>query len=115
VDAKLKDAAEHDNKGSCALCNISHEEDSTARSYAVTYKMLADFSAADRTQTLENLRYVSVPEIESNAINNRGSEQEDDINIQAKASALFTMLDTQGTFKVSRIALWAVIIEMIFS
>ena len=57
--------------------------------------MLAEYTAADRARILEDLRYVSVPQVDTNQLNslwNEESQQEEEANVKAKASALFVLL-----------------------
>jgi len=67
---------------------------------AVTYQMLAHYTLADRARILEDLRFVSVPEIEPERMAlmyAMGAEHAEVLHVSAKASALFALLDTQHT------------------
>jgi len=84
-------------QGRCALCTTSNEDDPNARSYAVTYKMLAEYSAAERTRILEDLRFVCVPELDPAQVKEMldcSTKREEVVNLHAKASALFALLGT---------------------
>ena len=75
MDAKLKDTVEHDRRGHCALCNISSEDDTEARAFAVTYRMLAQYSASDRAKMLQGLQDVSLPHFDADERQFSGLEQ----------------------------------------
>ncbi len=113
VDTTLREAAQHTLQGRCALCDISNEDDKDCRAYAVTYKMLATYSAADRARILEDLRYVSVPELDYEQLGmaKEQNQTEEMVNVSSKASALFAMLDTRGKGKLPRIELWAGLLD----
>jgi rubrerythrin len=113
VDHELKEAADHELQGRCALCNVSSEDDPQARSYSVTYKMLAQYTAADRFRILQDLRDVSVPELSSKEMAQimNQNQQEEPLNVQAKGSALFQLLDVKSEGKLSRMELWAGLLD----
>ena len=113
VDTTLREAAQHTLQGRCALCDISNEDDKDCRAYAVAYKMLATYSAADRSRILEDLRYVSVPELGQEQLEQakEQNQTEEIVNVSSKASALFAMLDTLGHGKLPRIELWAGLLD----
>jgi hypothetical protein len=113
VDHDLKEAADHQLTGHCALCNVSSEDDPQARAYSVTYQMLAQYSAADRARVLKDLRAVSMPELNPKDIGQLDlhNQQEETLNILAKGSALFTLLDVKSAGKLSRMELWAGLLD----
>jgi hypothetical protein len=112
VDRKLKEAADHELQGNCALCSISSEEDPQARSFAVTYKMLAEYTERDRNKVLEALKSVSLPTIDMSQLADKsGARKEEAVKVSAKAAALFSLLDTQGIGKLSRMDLWAGLLD----
>ncbi len=113
VDQELKEAADHELQGRCALCNVSSEDDPQARSYSVTYKMLAQYTAADRFHILQDLRDVSVPELSSKEMEQvmNQNQQEEPLNVHSKGSALFQLLDVKREGKLSRMELWAGLLD----
>ena len=114
VDAKLKDAVEHDRRGHCALCNISSEDDTEARAFAVTYRMLAQYSASDRAKMLQGLQDVSLPHFDADERQFSGLEHLKDpemINLPAKAAALYALLDDRATPSLSKVELWAGLLD----
>ena len=81
--------------------------------------MLAHYTLADRARILEDLRFVSVPEIEPERMAlmyAMGAEHAEVLHVSAKASALFALLDTQHAGRLClclwvRVCVWGVVVE----
>jgi len=98
---------------------MSHIQMRHVSHIAVTYQMLAHYTLADRARILEDLRFVSVPEIEPERMAlmyAMGAEHAEVLHVSAKASALFALLDTQHAGRLClclwvRVCVWGVVVE----
>ena len=115
-DHMIQDEADrtpNNASANCSMCNMSNKVDEKSSSYAITYRLLADYIETERDRLLEELRGSALVEMNLSVspLNKRRNGIEDE-DLAAKATALFTVLDTDRDNEIPIVELWSGLIDL---
>ena len=100
-------------KANCSMCNVSNRDDENSCSYAINFKMLAEYIETERDNLLEDMKVSAVMEIKvSQSPVNKRLDNFEDIDLTAKAAALFIALDTDMDSQIPIVELWSGLVDL---